>query len=648
MDSKPLDSWPAELTSSELYLYTTSFKSRDGKLWTRTRIGPFTKKSTAEQWMEKGQKYYPGAWITPISNQEFNSIKNGVLLSTLPDWQKAKTINSQNRTSDALLQTAQRALVKNDLDLAIKLFEKILRMPRNDQQIIAQEYLGVARMRKGQLAQAKLAWKIYLQNYPESEGSVRIKQRLQGLYATQLAPLQQNVSGSPKAKKKDPSNWRFVSGLSQYLRKDSVYLEAQDETRTQINFILTDINTRATHKGESWDTEIQFSGGYSYDLISDGGPGNKSRLSTAYIDLKQNHGPIFTRIGRQSRTFSGIFGRFDGALFGYQLNEKVSTKLVAGFPVQSSSHVSPETNKQFYGLAVDFDQLLKNLKFSTYLVQHKNDHHDDRKAIGIETRYTNKSGTLYSKVDYDYQFKELNSFTLVANWRLQNKTQLRASIDHRASPFLTLNNAILGQQVESLQQFSELTGLDEQQLQQLALDRTARLTYANMGFTQPLTPDFQAGFDVSLSRLTSTKEILPIPGSPATFGIEATDDTGNEMTYALQFFGSNLFMENDSGSFSYRYFDGHTQRRNTADLSLRFPVTRKIRFNPRIKFDTRYIFKNDTTQTTWRASLKANYRWTRKTRFEFESGYEQLRDDQEISFSNRNSYFYNIGYRTEF
>jgi len=648
VDKLAINSMPEDIKNKDTYLYTTKFTSRDNKIWTRYRVGPFMSESDAKTWTEKARKYYPGAWLTQIDKEEYRLALNGSKLLNMKNWLGKSSASDIPKTSKDMLNAARWALSTDDLDTAIRLYGKILRMPRNDQQALAQEFLGVARMRKGQLAQARLAWKQYLLNYPEGEGALRVEQRLQGLYTAQLNPLQQKDKPGMMAKNNQkPSNWKVVSGLSQYIREDSVYLEAEDESTTQVHYLLTDINTRATHKGENWITQMQFSGGYSYDFLDDG-PGNRSRVSTAYIDLKQADGPMFTRLGRQSRTFSGLFGRFDGALFGYDINDKLTAKVVAGYPVQSSSDVTLDTDRNFYGVALDLNELLKNWKLSAYMIQQNNQSYEDRQAVGLESRYTSKNGTLYGKVDYDYLFKELNSLTLVANWRIFNKTQLRFSVDHRASPFFTLNNAILGQQVDDIQQFIDLTGYTQEQLQVLAADRTAKLTYANMGITYPISSKLQAGFDISLSNLTGTPTLEAIPGSPNTFGLEMVEDTGNEFTYAFQLFGSSWLVENDSSTISFRHFDGQLQSRETMDLSWRFPLTRKLRINPRIKFDSRNIFKTDITQTTWRASIKTNYRWTRKTRFEFETGYEQVDDDQFDSLTKRSSFFYNIGYRTEF
>jgi len=72
-------------------------------------------------------------------------------------------------------------MAKKDYSHAIALYTKILAYPNHPYRQDAQEYLGLARERNGQLAQAKAEYEAYLKLYPKGEGADRVRQRLTGL-----------------------------------------------------------------------------------------------------------------------------------------------------------------------------------------------------------------------------------------------------------------------------------------------------------------------------------------------------------------------------------------------------------------------------------------------------------------------------------
>ena len=71
----------------------------------------------------------------------------------------------------------------------------------------AQEYLGLARERNGQLAHAKAEYRIYLAKYPEGEDAQRVRQRLDALVTAYQAPMPglPQFAGFQKVKQ-----WQFL------------------------------------------------------------------------------------------------------------------------------------------------------------------------------------------------------------------------------------------------------------------------------------------------------------------------------------------------------------------------------------------------------------------------------------------------------
>ncbi len=650
-----------------LLLYATTFRSMDGSTWHRLRLGPFSRKRDAAIAAKTLGRQFPGAWVATVNAPELvDARSNGTRFvapasaplagdSETPATATAPRGFSQQAASRAakLMATAREAMIDQDFDTAVRLYGKVLRLPNLAEQPLALEHLGVARIRKGQLAQAKAAFEQYLLEYPTSEGAERVQQRLDALLTAQ-ASTGNRVSSDRGRRGKSAgrdgagkSNWKILGSFSQFGRKDAIFLEKEDEERTQVSYISSDLNVLARYAGERWDAKAQIVTGYSYDLLEDG-PGSDARISSFYVDVVDKQKKGFFRVGRQSRTFTGVFGRFDGLMAGYHITDKAEIKAVAGFPVTSSKDTFLDSDRPVMGLGVVFDQLIPDTRLTAYTVAQNNAGLANRRAIGVEARYTGKQGSWFGQMDYDYLFDEINSFVSVGNWRFPSGTSMNFSYDYRRSPFLTTGNAILGQQVETLEELQDLTSLSDEKLQAIALGRTALLKYATVGISHPLTKKLQIGADASLSNLSNTHALDPIPGSPNALGIEAVEGTGNEYNYALQLIGNSWVMDGDSSIWSWRHFAGSRNDRDTITASWRFPITRKIRVRPRLRIDRREDIDDGDIETTIRPSLKINYRLSRKMRLEFETGYEWETIEDAMGKTRNRGYFFNIGYRKTF
>ena len=64
------------------------------------------------------------------------------------------------------MEKARIAIVGKKYEMAIRLYTKVIQSNNKLYQQEAQEYLGVARERNGQLAHAKAEYQIYLKNIP--------------------------------------------------------------------------------------------------------------------------------------------------------------------------------------------------------------------------------------------------------------------------------------------------------------------------------------------------------------------------------------------------------------------------------------------------------------------------------------------------
>jgi hypothetical protein len=189
--------------------------------------------------------------------------------------------------------------------------------------------------------------------------------------------------------------------------------------------------------------------------------------------------------------------------------------------------------------------------------------------------------------------------------------------------------------------FEELLDLyDEDTIRQYAQDRTSDSRLVNISINKPLNGMFQLFINASQTNYSST---------PASGGVDSMPGTGNEYSYDFQLIGSSLVMENDTNLFGVRYSDGNTSRRTALTYDGRFPITTNFRVSPRLQAEKRKNLRDDADQWVWRSSLRLDYRYAKKHRFELELGAEW--SDQELPGSLKETsqgLFGVIGYRFEF
>jgi hypothetical protein len=311
---------------------------------------------------------------------------------------------------------------------------------------------------------------------------------------------------------------------------------------------------------------------------------------------------------------------------------------VAGFPVLSTRD-QVDTNKELYGISADLGTFANAWDFNTFLIEQQVDGIVDRRAVGGEARYFDSTRSLLSFVDYDISYDSLNTVIFLGTWTLPTRTTLNATVDYRNSPILTTTNALQGQSVRNIDDL--LDSLSEDEIRQLAEDRTAEYTTVSLGASHPFSERIQVSGDVTLTNLTDTD---------ASDGIEAIPGTGNEYIYNLQLIGSDLIKSNDIAIAGLRYSNLDTADIYSASLNTRYPVNSAWRINPRVRVDYRESNRNGSTQWIGAPSMRIDYRLSRRYRFELEAGGEwstrdlpDLPEDEDTS-----SYFINLGYRVNF
>ena len=83
-------------------------------------------------------------------------------------------------------------------------------------------------------------------------------------------------------------------------------------------------------------------------------------------------------------------------------------------------------------------------------------------------------------------------------------------------------------------------------------------------------------------------------------------------------------------------------------MDTRYPIQTVWRINPKFRVDYRDNSNNDSTQWIAAPSLRIDYRWRKRYRFEIEGGGEWSTQDLSTETQDSSSWFFSLGYRADF
>jgi hypothetical protein len=501
-----------------------------------------------------------------------------------------------------------------------------------EHRVEARENLGLAREKNGQAAHAAAEYRRFLDDYPESAAVARVRQRLNGLVTASSAPR------DPLRAAAADGRWDLTTGVSQYYRRDLNRFDEDQPEVVTLSALLTDLDVSVKRSGESIDLLGRLTVNHLHDLIGedDGGPGDRQRISYAYLDVSGVQDDWSVRLGRQSLHNWGVLGRFDGAHATYDWHEDRRVHAMFGYPVESSRN-SVETDRQFVGAAVDFDNLIGDWSLSPFVTQQTIDGIADRRAVGLEANYVDEQRSLTTMLDFDVDYGEINTALVFGTWRLRNRVMLTALYDERSSPVLTTRNALIGQPVSTIDEL--LLVWTEDEIRQIARERTAASRTVTFGVASPLAERWQINADVTMTE---------IDASVASAGVSAVPGTGLQTYYSTSLVGSALFGGNDVSIFNLRY--GESDEFTTAQLTwdLRLPVGRKLRINPRLRFGVYEGLTTNRRRETVTPSLRLLLNTARHYRLELEVGTDRMQRTDGAAEQDATGSFFNLGYRADF
>jgi hypothetical protein len=592
--------------------------------------------------------------------------------------------------AQSALSEGKKLLNAGEFNRATAFFTKATSIGAGRVKQDAQEMLGLSRERANQMAFAKSEYEIYLKAYPGGADGARVRDRLNGVVAamentankefdlrrakldgvqnptpltgakgdktaadqtltgvpaqpgTGLTQTAQGMKTSLREAVPDPKAWTWQKNgsFAQYYYRDDNFVPVasfgQSGHRVYQNEVQSSLDFSFGGSNDEFATEMRLSTFYEKGFGDQASIDNKN-LSTVYVDGKWKTKGLGLRLGRQSKSTGGVFGRFDGAVGTYEPIKDLKVQAVGGSPVYSRNSDPFADNRYFFGASVEYTLPSREWAGSVYAIQQNIRDIIDRRAVGGDIRYLGKTINGFGAADYDLFYGQLNNAYVSATWLPRDGTTLYGTADFRRVPFLLTSNALTGQNYSKLTTLVDDVGLGN--VNQWATDRTATSETLTIGGTQNLSTDWQLSIDATIANYS---------GTPASGSVDATPPPGLEYYGSVQLSGSNLWRENDSGTFGLRYSGGSTSSTYMADASFRIPVGENLRLGPRIR--TSVSVSKTTDQQTYLVmpSINARYKIDKQWSLEGELGARWQNTVTSTASTTNVDILASMGYRFEF
>jgi tetratricopeptide (TPR) repeat protein len=585
-----------------------------------------------------------GSWNTTIS--PWNGVEDATVVVQPRNRPVGELTAAELNAVGASMDEARAALKKSNLTEAKRLLASVLRRPENEHSAEAQELLGVAYQKSGQVAQARAEYEDYIRRYPNAEGTDRVRQRLAGIVT---------AAGEPSDKLRPPkmeagtgvTTWNVSGSASQfYIRDDSFRVlrdpslpptpnPDKDDHRVHRNALLSSFDLIAAWQNDQFKSKLRFSGTEEHAFDSD--KGEIFSVAALFFETTMKQWGVMTRIGRQTRSTGGVLGRFDGGLVSWQASPFVRLNAVAGSPVERRSDEPFKDDRYFYGASMDLGPFWGGFEASLFAIEQRDRSFLDRQAIGAELRYIDATKSGFATIDYDVHFQELNAAIFNGSWTLPDKSTLSAAFDYRKSPYLSSWTAIQGQPFLTL--YDMLRVHTEDEIHQWAIDRTPTYKAATVGYSRPITNKLQASADVTVSNIS---------GTAASGGVDAMPSVGDELYYSAQLIGTSLLTDGDMYIVGLRAADRQASNLYVLDLNSRYPLTSEFRINPRLRLGYEVGDHSDLREYTVLPSILLNYYWSRDLSFELEVGGKWTSREEAGVKETTTDLFFTAGFRYDF
>ncbi|HAF01896.1 MAG TPA: hypothetical protein DCO68_12975 [Methylophilaceae bacterium] len=550
-------------------------------------------------------------------------------------------IPPEGASAKELMSSGKSAMKAGEYESAVQIFNRLLNLPPNEYSMEAQELVGNARENNGDFAKAKLEYELYLKLYPKTEGALRVNLHLAAIKEGKAKVAENKVSTKKTINQINQTS--MFGSLSQYYyggrsMSDTNASGVTTKTRTtDQSSLVTSFDTTARWRHNQYDDKLVIRDAFTTNFP----PGDNkdfNRLSSAYLDHDDKLLGYMARVGRQPGNSQGVLGRFDGAFLRYAINSNYRVTGVVGVP-DNGPRSRIQTDRMFYGTAVEFGAPSNSFSGNVYLIQQEADNFTERRAVGSELRYFKNNMSWFGLLDYDTLYNNINIALLQGNWTSNSQITYNLLLDHRKTPILYSETAVPS--VTGAQSVSDLLGvLTKRQIITAVNSVTADTDTALFGATKQVTDKWQLGGDVRLNRTSGTQ------GNGA---ILATAGTGTVYTYSLQAIGSNTIFSEDTSVINTsliddpHYFAQVFGLTNVVTYRSKWHVTSSMNL---------YHERRDTDQKTIKAApvVRVSYQMFDKALLETEVGFEKsyVNDVANDTKTRSTREFMFIGYRWDF
>ena len=650
LDSRPKPFTPEEIELAHQKLQAPVFVSEavvDGEKWYRLRVGPIERRSDADKMLNHALPDYPRAWLA-IGDDAVTSDFAAATAAPLPAVERIGSDPAlPPEQLKQILADARSAMAAHDYPKAIALLTKLQRQPEFPDRARAQELLGLARERSGQMAHAKAEYQEYLRRYPNGEAAERVAYRLKILQAAEAKARTGRDVGL------DTQAWQLNGGFSQTGRYDGLRvtnsappLATTLPTAAQTaesSALFTDVDFLARRRGETFDFIGRFSGGYDKSFIQGATTPDPTRISLASVELLDRPLGLLARLGRQTSNAYGILGTFDGLFLSWQFSPSWALNLAGGYPV-NLLNVAPQTQQSFETLALVYTPRNAHWDANIFVANQTFDGLRDRQAVGAEGRYLASRGSMVAVIDYDVFYHALNTASLLGTLQLPARWNVSFDTERRNSPVLTTGNALIGQPFSDLYQMQQVFTVEE--IYQLARDRTPVTSYYSLTATHPLGQRLQ---------FTAIASATQSGATPASGGVPEQPATGLLPNYQVQIYASNLWHEGDFNVVTLQHGDTQIGRIDSISATLRFPLGGPWRLAPRLSVERLSQLSDGSKETSYLPSALLDYQRGNGL-LQFEVGAQlgsreaflQLPTGQFVQTQNTTSYYASLSYRINF
>ena len=283
---------------------------------------------------------------------------------------------------------------------------------------------------------------------------------------------------------------------------------------TTLSQLITYFDVTAIQRTNNFDQRYQINADYINDFINDD-DNNEFRFFEAYYEVSHRKTGTSGRFGRQVLRIGSTRKRFDGITAGYQINPDMRLNVLGGYPVAIDNYTSVNTDNTFYGVTFETGTFLKHWEMNLFYFDQQVEGLTDSNSIGTEFRYNDKSRSLFSMIDYDLFYDEINTLQFNANLMFDHGRTSYYKCFH-AQDTGTVYQQCTHRQVGTLPSKNLKQTLNIEQIYQLARDRTANSQTVTVGGSQQLNENVQTTADITSCALMALSPRVALQATPDT------------------------------------------------------------------------------------------------------------------------------------